>query len=420
MNRSSVCSAAMLAVGITATASTASAATYEFTTNYTVHDRDATIGAGTAGSFAAATMMGAHGFSHYAIPSDWQNKVITKCQNKSSSSTLWPSQCTPNGMATAVNNMTGDHWVTDVYNHKAPALNMIVNGLALWGSPAVVPIYGQADHWVTVDFANATYNGNYTWTINQVKFYDGGPVGQADSGGNLYLSGHVTTTGSVWKGTYFKVITAINSSCDPNCTSDPYYDKYITMIEPPLGSSANAVAIFARAPGILTAGQHMSTQIASMRVWDSLIANHMDQDAEVWSSLQGGVPGAAWEVHGLWPSGAQWDYYLVPILSDTTTAIAFVQMAADDGSFESVYSLDQPVSFVPISLQVAEQMARGTLSQGEHLTGGLLTWDPRGDAPLEKSPVTPYYEFGIMGPGNQDAGMVYVSLNGGAEVVRSE
>lgn len=425
MNGLSICSAAMLALGVTATATSAfaqlSGTDYIMGPNYTVTDMDSVGGASSAGSFAAAAMMGAHGYSNFAVPSGWETTVITNCKN-ASGPTLWPGQCTPSGMATATKNMTGNTWITQVFQDSAQtsALNAIVNALYGPRSPSIVPIYGQADHWAAVYYILATYNGSSTWTIKNIKFYDGGPTGQDDSGFNGYFSGFLSVSGNTWKNTYYKVLTAINPSCDPNCTSDPYYNKYLVMWEPPPGTPNDEKGNFPRAPGILKAGQHMKSQIASMRVWDSLMANGVDVDPEVWGSIQYGVPGAAWEVHGLWPSGAQWDYYLVPILSNTTTAVGFVQVAADDGSFDSIFVPDQPVSFAPISMQQAQQMAHTTLSQGEHLTGGLLTWDPSGDAPIQKSPSAPYYEFGVMGPGKQDAGVVRVSLNGGAQVVRSQ
>jgi hypothetical protein len=132
------------------------------------------------------------------------------------------------------------------------------------------------------------------------------------------------------------------------------------------------------------------------------------------------VPGAAFQVNAVWPSGSPWDYYLVPILSNTNTAIAFVQLAADDGSFEGIDVLKNSIRFNPVTMRKAERLARGTLAKGERLTGGVLTWDARSDARIAKSPIRPYYEFGVDSATKRDTrvGKVRVILSDGA-VARS-
>lgn len=216
------------------------------------------------------------------------------------------------------------------------------------------------------------------------------------------------------------MLTAINPSCDFNCTADPYFKKFVLLYEPPPGSVPDGYTRhFSKAPGVVVAGQHMSSQAAYMHVWDALVAADVHTDPEVWSAIQGGTPGAAWEVNAVQPSGLPWDYYLVPILSDATTAIAFVQFAAEDGGFEGIYVPATPVSFTPVTMTHAAQLARGALTHGEHLTGGLLTWDPSDNAPITKSPSLPYYEFGVIGAGKQDVGVVRVKLDD-RTVVRSQ
>jgi hypothetical protein len=124
------------------------------------------------------------------------------------------------------------------------------------------------------------------------------------------------------------------------------------------------------------------------------------------------VPGPAFKVNAEWPSGAPWSYYVIPVLSTAGQVIAFVQLAADDGSFEAVNVLAKPARFAPLTLREAERLARRTLARDERLTGGVLTWSARGNVPVARSPVRPYYEFGIASASRPDAhiGRVWVTL----------
>jgi hypothetical protein len=58
------------------------------------------------------------------------------------------------------------------------------------------------------------------------------------------------------------------------------------------------------------------------------------------------------------------------------------------------------------------------LAKGERLANGMLTWDPRSNTRLVKSPIRPYYEFGIVNKASssQDAGVVRVTLHDGTAV----
>jgi hypothetical protein len=190
-----------------------------------------------------------------------------------------------------------------------------------------------------------------------VKFYDGGPVGGSDGGGNSYDGGMQSYSGSVWKNVYFRVVENINPACDP-CTSDPWYDHYVLLWEPPIGQDhAQLVSHFQRSPGVASG---MNDVMARMLVWRSLTSAGIQNDAQVWNAIRGGRAGAAVEVNGVTPAGERWDYFLVPILSDEHTVAAFVQLAADDGAFESVHVLAAPSRFAPVSQDRAEHLARGS------------------------------------------------------------
>jgi hypothetical protein len=153
----------------------------------------------------------------------------------------------------------------------------------------------------------------------------------------------------------------------------------------------------------------MTAAIARARVWDALTAAGIDADAATWGAIHDGTPGEPLTVHARWPSGAPWDYYLVPIYGSpgppgprAHTAIAFIQLAASDGSFQSVDVLTTRQLFAPVSATRATQLARHRLARGERLAGATLTWDARIDhagagarSRLARSPLEPYYELAV-------------------------
>jgi hypothetical protein len=401
---------------------------------------NSTNGEGTSGSFAAASVMGAKGYSNYLQPSNWESVITTACTSQTAAHptsgqvgvSQWPSACNPQGMVLALNSglpFPAAHWVTSIYQgalpgspdpNKTAALNAVVASLQTFHSPAVIPMYGQADHWVAITQVVAT-NTAGVWNIAGVKYYDGGPVGgAADSGFNSYAGAGIHSwSGTVFAGGYYSVITAINPGCDP-CTSDPYYSKWVLLFEPPVGENHPPVsAAFKKAPGISPV---MNETLAQAYVWRALTAASIDTDPQIWNPIVNGVAGAAFRVNAVFPSGSPWNYYLVPILSktDANTAIAFVQLGADDGSFEGVHVLPAPTQFAPATMMNAKQLARSVLTQGERLTGGALTWDPRSNLQIGQSPTSPYYEFGVSSASNPTTtvGVVRVRFNDGM-VVRS-
>jgi hypothetical protein len=374
--------------------------------------------ANTAGSFAASAMMGAKGHSNQSLLNDWENSITSLCATQSrvtNPGTRWPGACTPAGMAAALANLTARSWVqfTWASTDQASALNDIISSLRDHGSPAIVPIYGQADHWVAVIQVTATA-GAGTWTIGNVKIYDGGPVDGLDGSGNSYQSGLVSYSPNIWKMNYYLVVGNINPTCDP-CTTDPWYQRYVLMWEPPLDRIHSAVAAnFPRSPGV--ASDAVTTKLARSLVWKSLTAAGIDADPDIWNPISGGIAGVAFEVNGVSPAGDRWDYFLVPILSTSgaaNTVKAIVQLAADDASFESVHVLSSPGQFIPLDKPVAELLARTALNPGESLSAGVLTWDPRAKTPFAKAPTFPYYEFAIL-DGLKEVGVVRVSFNKGA------
>jgi hypothetical protein len=308
---------------------------------------------------------------------------------------------------------------------RISAFNIILSAFQSIKSPVIVPLFGQADHWATIIQLNlwdTAGTGHQIGDLKTVKYYEGGPPGAEDSSGNSYppAGAPSTYTAKVFGDVYYKMLTAIDPDCDPNCTTDPYWHKYVLMYEPPNGYAPPFMtAVLSDSPGLVPSRQHlMSTQLAQTRMVDALVLAGIHTDQETWRQIVAGIPGTAHEVKGVFPSGAPWDYYLIPVLSksNSNTAISFVQLATDDGQFQGVHSLSKPIPYDPVSLTEAQALAQELLAAGESLANGTLTWDARSITSFGKSPTQPYYEFDINTVGNQGkvATQIRVMLNGGA------
>ena len=418
-----------------------------------------TSGNGTAGSFVAAAMMGAEGFSDYMPPNgcthpappatDFEDTLVASCTSFTIAagypSSVWPAGCNPLGMARALNAFPGlsVDWVMDMWTptnsdpqqdtSRTAALNTMIGGLqsSFLRSPAVIPMFGQGDHWVTlveVDASTGVPQPNTgssgTYDINYVMYYDGGPAasGSHDGGFNPYPgAGLQMYGGATFANNYYRVISNIMPHCSstPACTADPFYNKWVLLYEPPAGAPIPQVSgSFKRAPGV----GHMTEHLAQILVWRSLFLSGAATNPQVWPKIQNGVAGRASLVNAAYPSGAPWNYYLVPIMENATStnAIAMVQLAADDGSFEGIHVLNTPMTFNSVTHADATDIAQGTLVEGEHLGAGALTWNPASHTGLNKSTSQPYFEFHVLSAANSDAGVVRVMLDSGAVERASE
>jgi hypothetical protein len=396
-------------------------------------------GAGTSGSFAAAAMMGAKGWNNYVPPANWENLIITDCKADTNPASKWPSTCDPAGMMSALSVAPFSmppplqaNWAISQYDgpinptthvvdpslpdpNKPYAMNAVVNSLRIHGSPAVIPMYGQADHWIAIIQVTATLQSSGLYGVNTIKYYDGGPAGQQDTSQQQYAGVGVYSMGSIaFNGGYYSVLTAINPQCDP-CISDPYYGKWLMLYEPPAGEAhpPGDPTVAVRAPGV---SKVMNEKLAQLFVWRSLVAAGIDKDPQMWSALSAGIAGPAVRVAGVFPSGAPWNYFLVPILQKTNTklVIGFVQLAADDGAFELVHLLPSPAPFTPMDHRTAGTRAGQLLARGESLTTGTLVWDPRKNTPSARTPTSPYFEFPVTtGTADKRAEFVRVRFNDG-------
>jgi hypothetical protein len=438
-------------LGVLSLAMSASADTY--IPNFPVVEVHGLKGQNSSSSFAASAIMGEKGFSNTyngvaaatptsLPPAGWEDAILVSCKLKTQAlfpTSVWPSTCNPDGMAAALNTLDAHalaDWIVleDVNTAagKAHILDWIASSLADFGSPAVIPIYGQADHWVAVKQVDATMDPvTFLYTISSVSFFDGGPLGTdptnppKDSQLHPYLRGLQTFSAATFAQIYFGVVTAINPICDTHVggcgaspQSDPYYNQYLLVFDPPVRPPHPTLnASFEKAPGIVPAGHGvMNAEKAQHGLCDALVAAGINKDPATWAPLSGAVPGPAVLVNGVFPDGSPWNYYLVPVLQDASTAVAFVQLSADDGSFQHIQIFPGPVPYTPVAHTRAKQLASGVLAKGDRLTtDGVLTWNPRSDPELARSPNAPYYEFGVI-DANGKTNTARVLIHGGTTV----
>jgi len=374
-------------------------------------------GANTSSSFAASSLMAEKGFRNSYLgvvqdtaPVNWEPSIIGACKTATAAfgSTMWPSQCSPAGMMNALSAITGNSWDGFLFPNTAQgkndALYDTVIGVLYNGSPIITPIFGQADHMVTVSqiFATPLAPDLSSISLDAVSLFDGGAVGSSDSTQHVFGGGLETFSGAAFASSFSPVVTAINPACDfkvGGCGAapvyDPFFNQFMIMFEPPPGEHPHLTASFKKAPGIV-AGGAMNAEKAQRRLWDALIAAGINQDPRTWNLLAGAVAGPASLVNGLFPDGSPWTYYNVPILRDANTAVGFAQLSADDGSFQHIQVFSSPVPFAPVSKAHAAQLVNRVLAQGDRLNSdGALSWNPLSDSQLARSPSAPYYEFAV-------------------------
>lgn len=381
-------------------------------------------------AIVSAHVMGARGFANYRPPSavDWRSALRDSCASwtmaRLGHASLWAEGCDPHGMARAMSEVAAQHWVTLTYasTDQQAALDQSISALASPGlrSPAVVPIFGQADHWVASDQIDAVPIGVGRYSLRSVSFFDalGVPL---DSGMNMFYSGRMTMSGLMWTRLYFLVTNAINVTCDPNCTSDPYFNKFVVTYDPPPDASHLQAStepspnhfIPVAAPGINTVEKGMSERAAQMGVMRALRLAGLDRNAEVFPTMASSRTGSARLVHGTDPAGRRWDYYLVPMHDDTGAVSAFVQLSAQDGAFESSMVFEKPVEWQPVDENVALQLANNALRSGERLSGDGLAWSAAVNDIHVKSPHLPYYQFSVRDKAGTLTNTLLVTLHGG-------
>ncbi|HZH15303.1 MAG TPA: hypothetical protein VE057_13200 [Archangium sp.] len=403
-----------LVVGLAATlvsgTSVAGNVTYEvyFPPTLATMDINGSMGANTARSFMGAARMSIQAFKN-VVPPD-ENSILGSCRAYTPSPNYWPESCNPDGMKSALSNGGWGSWISSIYSEtqQAAALSQQIGTLRSYRSPNIVPIYGQGDHWVMV---HKMVVDDVTNNVVGVVFRDGGPAGDWDSSFNSYDDGQRSASGATWSTTYYRVLTSIGPS-------DTYYNKYVVLWDPPPNSPPSDVQPYrAKEPvSPLPRGQRSTARLAQQNAIESLRLGGLDAtDAEMWSVLSQATPWHPYEVHGVYPDGSEWNYYLVPFLDSRRMLVGMAMLDKETAAYQQAWVLPQARRFTGVDHSQARGLAQSHagLKGDETLDEGILTWDPSTDGSVSRSPMRPYYEFRVKGPNGEDRGSVAVRLDSG-------
>lgn len=408
-----------LAIGLVVSTSISSAAfdanagTNVYATNYppsgAISELNGSLGGSTSRSFVASGMMGAKFYGNKTVIG-MESSLLASCQSKTAAGSTWPESCDFAGLVTTLNTTFAQSWTHHVFDSASQsyAISGQVTGLTDYHSPSLAPLYGQADHWATayeIGLDSVTNNLQY------VKYFDGGSSAFVDGGWNSYSDGISQCAANNWKNIYFQVVTSVS-------VTDPYYNRYLVSFDPPGGTGGKRASSpwkygLDASPGVLYSGEQMSAELAQERAWSAIFAAQVNKDDVMWSAIERSMPGTGWEVAGFAPSGEAWNYYLVPMLDETNSAVALVQLSTKDGALEQIWVGSRPLFFLGVTSTEAEEIASEYLADDEVLQGGALTWDPRAAGPQARSPLFPYYEFHVSDSKGHSRREVIVMLQDG-------
>lgn len=342
-------------------------------------------------------------------PTAWTD-LLVDCQ-KLNLATSWPDSCTPGAMASLIKAKYGQTWLVPNYaaSKRALALKDQIAALRIFKSPIVIPLYGHADHWGTIYQMKVD---EVTWaTVYNVRYFDGGDPGldqnnpKEDWYYKDFLDGErLVETGALYEQLYYKIVAGGDE--DILDATEPLANRYIFAYDPPEGSrplprSPEPVR-WERGTALVERGE-MTEEMAPMLVWDALDAESLLTDP-AFTELSGATPGDAWTVHGRYPSGAAWDYVVVPMYDEEMRGvIALVGLSADDGAFEQMQYFGRPRALDLPDHRTAVLRATRQLGRGETLGGGELTWDPACGGVHCRQPLLPYREFSVRSRGAEVA-----------------
>lgn len=356
-----------------------------------------TGGNDTARPYAASALMAHRFWSNQIVTTE--NYIVSSCQSRSPANS-WPEGCNPDGMASSL--QTWAPWVTRFFDETAQqsALDLQKSALKNLGSANVAPIYGQADHWVTIWKIETDSADN----ITKVHWLDGGAAWFNDSSGQSYTDGFVSASSFFWKRSFYVTVFSLGSG-------DSYFNKFINMYEPPPDFTPSEVFRAKEPPSPLRGKEVVTRALARERAAEALRLGGVHENPELWTAFQNSSPMLPFEVNAVWPDGSAWNYYLVPFVNGDHKVVSMAILDGEKLTFQLAWALSSPQPFGGIAREQAMQLAHGALRPGEALGGpGILTWDPAGPA---SSPTSPYYEFPLLGQKREQLGAVRVRLDSG-------
>lgn len=375
--------------------------------NPPIAEVNGSFGGNTARDLIGAFRSAANGYGCSPVAGIDEPLLLMKCQAKTSLNTVFAEQCDLYGGAMAASQHFAQSWIVSSTTDLGQSLWTQASGMATYGSPLVVPLYGAKTRWGTVYEMTADVSlQNKIESIASVTFFDA----------NEGVNGPKTVAGVIYRGTYFLKIANLPAN-------DPLYNKYGFSYEPPQAAMMQAGPSIAEdlqwLAGKPMLGEHdqLTPDVAEGIALDALELEGLLDRSEYRHFATRGVPDGAVRVDGRTGTGEARDYFLVPILDgESGLGIGSVLLNARDGSFEEIRAFARPEVPHQRDAAEAEAQARPHLRPGERLRGGTLRWSPACDAVGCLSPDQPFYEYTATGPDARVA-TIYVPL-GDAPAVR--
>ncbi len=380
-------------------------------------------------SFGAAAVMGIQGFDRYGIPLPTEAGLLADCRSRTSGTSLWPQRCEPLPMASAMNAATGvsgkpeQNWIVKAFPGSmgiADAQRWIVKSLSSWSSPALIPLRGAASEWGVVDkvCAQLAANGDLM-DFGALQYHD---IPNNSTVDLIYSDFQMANL--------YRLLTYINPGCDPRCTTAPYWNNYLVMMEPPpegsslLGSMAaeSTLPLLPQRPkGIALPGQAMTAELAQSQVWQAVGQAKFVGGPAVTAARQTGAPAPAFLVHGIGLEGESFEYFITPIRArqGSGDVLTFVSLASSDGSVQALYTPDKPEAWHPWEEDQARAVASRLLHPGERLAQGRLTFDLRVLHDSVRAPYHPFYAFPVVDSSGNGRDVVRVTMQSGELIGRS-
>lgn len=357
--------------------------------------------------FGAAAVMGMQGFDTKGIVLPTESALLTSCRMPTPNTSYWPEQCEPQDMANAMHSAsrTGSQYtqsweVFAIYGSSGvgAAQSTIAKAMAVYSSPALIPLRSKAKEWAVVDKVCVKLDARGELIdIGALQYHD------------IALNMTIDDIYSNFEVNFYKLLREFGHPCDPRCTTAKYFNHYLVIYEPPpagalMGSlrgpaSQDMRVIPPRRPkGVVERGQRMTAELAQTQVWKAVDNARFVGGPVIMQARQTGAPAPAFLVHGFGPEGEAWVYYVTPIRANRGSGdvLTFVTLAAEDGSIQSLYTPAQPEPWQPITEQQALNFAAKLLRAGERFQPARLTYDLRLDHKSVGAPNHPFYEFPVM------------------------
>lgn len=319
-----------LALALSLVPGPAAAWSASYTTKAPVDEWNPSLGTATARPMIAAGIMGALGCGAPAINLADETKLLARCQQASPANTTWPEQCSPAGLAIALQDRYAQPWLTGAQTSQDAAIADMLAAAINYKAPSIVPLAGQPDRWATLVRFDVSLVG-LSPIVTKLWFYSAAH----DTASGVQDDGLRIVSGTTFRNVHYKRLTGL-------AATDPFHDKYAYAHDPPADAATVArVAVDpARGAPLLGDDERLTDDLAAALVFHALDLEGLLDDPALAELRDRGVADTAIPIDDVLADGAAWSRVEVTIVDPATgEPLARVDLAADDGAFEQLHLL---------------------------------------------------------------------------------